>query len=227
MQIKKCCSWLHKKETVISNTVLYLISVLTDRISRDEIYLRKGEPAWSHWWKALSVFVVFTPKSLFFSLILVPRQSFFQMASKWKSHLEVPWLAFSYPTSESLPLRYLHFTCLDTGMLLPGGSWGCIPTAFPGNLKLQCVFVAKEAHIFLGDCIRKSIASESREKILPLYSALVRQIWSTGSSFSLPSTREVWMCWSGSSEGPHILKGLKEGHILKGHGKEAERAETA
>lgn len=38
---KKCCSWLQKKETVISNTILYLISILTDRISRDEIYLRK------------------------------------------------------------------------------------------------------------------------------------------------------------------------------------------
>lgn len=38
---KKCCIWLHKKETVISNTILYLISILTDRISRDEIYLRK------------------------------------------------------------------------------------------------------------------------------------------------------------------------------------------
>lgn len=38
---KKCCSWLHKKETVISNTVLCLISILTNRISRDEIYLRK------------------------------------------------------------------------------------------------------------------------------------------------------------------------------------------
>lgn len=136
MQIKKCCSWLHKKETVISNTVLYLISVLTDRISRDEIYLRKGEPAWSHWWKALSVFVVFTPKSLFFPLFCCQDS----LSSKWppnekatlKCHdLPFPtWLLSLFPSIAFTSLASTQGCCFQVAagaaFLQPFlGTWSC------------------------------------------------------------------------------------------------------
>ena len=48
----------------------------------------------------------------------------------------------------------------------------------------------------------RSMASWSREVILPLYSALVRPHWSIVSSSGLPSTKKTGISWRESSGGP-------------------------
>lgn len=51
-------------------------------------------------------------------------------------------------------------------------------------------------------CNGKTTASKARRGILPLCSGIVIQIWTAGTSVSLPSTRETGTYWCESSKGP-------------------------
>jgi len=68
------------------------------------------------------------------------------------------------------------------------------------NMTRQCALAAQKAKRILG-CINSSVASRSREGILPLCSALAHPTWSPASSSGALSTGKTWTCWSGSRGG--------------------------
>ncbi|KAK4817403.1 hypothetical protein QYF61_013273 [Mycteria americana] len=72
------------------------------------------------------------------------------------------------------------------------------------NMSKQCTLAAKKIKGILG-CITNNIASRSREVMHPLYSALMRYIWSPVSSSGFSRTRKTCTYWSESSKTPQRL----------------------
>jgi len=64
------------------------------------------------------------------------------------------------------------------------------------DMTQQCTLAAQQANGMLG-CIKRSVASRSREVILPLCSTLVRPHLGPVSSSEALSTGQTWTCWSG------------------------------
>jgi len=69
------------------------------------------------------------------------------------------------------------------------------------NMTCQCVLTAQKANCILG-CIKRSVASRSREGILPLNSALVRPHLESGIWLWGPQHKKDMDLWCGARRGP-------------------------
>ena len=69
------------------------------------------------------------------------------------------------------------------------------------TMSQQCVLTAQKTNCIL-NCIKRSVASRSREGILPLYSAVVRPHCSAMSSSGAPNIIRTWTCSSGVRRRP-------------------------
>jgi len=75
------------------------------------------------------------------------------------------------------------------------------------NVRQQCALTAQKANRILG-CIPSSMASRSREGILPLCSGETPS-GSPASSSGALSAGQTWTCWSGPEEATKMIRVLE------------------